>query len=229
MFSIFHHTCLCYNTPMANFKLKLLIYFATISASTLLISNLAAIKLWNFFGIAVDGGVVLFPITYIIGDLIVEFYGKKIAKNIILAGFLVNVIAIIVFYIVIKLPPYDGWDMQSAYESVLGFTPRIIMGSLIAYVFSNLFNNFIFTKLKNGKGVFAESFIARALGSSAFAHVIDSAIFETIAFLGVLPFQAFLAQASFAYVIGIGFEIVLSPIEAIIAKQLKGRLENERI
>ena len=72
---------------MSNFKLRLLIYFATISASTLLISNLAAVKLWNFFGIAVDGGVVVFPITYIIGDLIVEFYGKKIAKNIILAGF----------------------------------------------------------------------------------------------------------------------------------------------
>ena len=71
---------------MSNFKLRLLIYFATISASTLLISNLAAVKLWNFFGIAVDGGVVVFPITYIIGDLIVEFYGKKIAKNIILAG-----------------------------------------------------------------------------------------------------------------------------------------------
>ena len=64
---------------MSNFKLRLLIYFATISASTLLISNLAAVKLWNFFGIAVDGGVVVFPITYIIGDLIVEFYGKKIA------------------------------------------------------------------------------------------------------------------------------------------------------
>ena len=78
---------------MPNFKQKLLLYFATISVSTLLISNLAAIKLWNFFGIAVDGGVVVFPLTYIIGDLIVEFYGKKIAKNIIVAGFLINILA----------------------------------------------------------------------------------------------------------------------------------------
>ena len=93
---------------MPNFKQKLLLYFATISVSTLLISNLAAIKLWNFFGIAVDGGVVVFPLTYIIGDLIVEFYGKKIAKNIIVAGFLINILAIIVFYIVIALPAYDG-------------------------------------------------------------------------------------------------------------------------
>ena len=119
---------------MSNFKMKLLIYFAAISAGTLLISNLSAVKLWNLFGIAVDGGVVLFPITYIMGDLIVEFYGKKIAKSIIFAGFFVNILAILVFYIVIALPAYDGWNMQEAYASVLGFTPRIIIGSLIAYL-----------------------------------------------------------------------------------------------
>ena len=167
---------------MPNFKQKLLLYFATISVSTLLISNLAAIKLWNFFGIAVDGGVVVFPLTYIIGDLIVEFYGKKIAKNIIVAGFLINILAIIVFYIVIALPAYDGWNMQDAYASVFGFTPRIILGSLLAYVCSNLLNNVIFMKLKNHDGIFAKSFIARALGSSAFAHILDAFIFETIAF-----------------------------------------------
>lgn len=211
---------------MSNFKQRLLLYFAVISACTLLISNLAAVKLWDFFGIAVDGGIVLFPLTYIIGDLIVEFYGKKIAKNIIFAGFLMNIIAIIVFYIVIALPSYDGWNMQDAYASVLGFTPRIIIASLIAYVCSNLSNNYIFTKLKNGKGIFATSFIARALGSSTFAHMIDSAIFETIAFLGVLPFSAFLAQAGFAYILGIGLEIILSPIEALLAKKLKGKIKH---
>lgn len=220
---------LCYNNPMLNFKQKLLIYFTAISVGTLLISNLAAVKLWNFFGIAVDGGVVLFPLTYIIGDLMIEFYGKKIAKNVVLAGFLVNIIAIVVFYIVIALPPFDGWDMQSAYASVLGFAPRIIIGSLIAYVCSNLFNNFIFVKLKNSKGIFAKSFIARALGSSAFAHIIDSFIFETIAFIGVLPMPAFLTQAVFAYILGIGFELVLSPLEAVIARILRGKLQDENI
>lgn len=214
---------------MTNFKLKVLIYFTAISTCTLLISNIAAIKLWNFFGIAVDGGVVLFPLTYIIGDLIVEFYGKKIAKNIIFAGFLMNIIGVIVFHIAIQLPAYEGWNMQSAYASVLGFAPRIIMGSLIAYVFSNIFNNYIFTKWKNGKGLFASSFIARALGSSAFAHIIDVLIFETIAFLGVLPFDAFLAQAGFAYVLGVTLELLLSPIEVLIVNKLKGRMNYDNI
>lgn len=154
-----------------------------------------------------------------------EFYGKKIAKIVILAGFLVNIIAVIAFYIVIALPAYDGWELQEAYASVLGFTPRIIFGSLIAYVCSNLLNNMIFTKMKQGKGLFSKSFIARALGSSAFAHMIDSGIFETIAFLGVLPFYEFLAQASFAYVLGMGLELLLSPVEIGIAKQLRRKLD----
>ena len=89
---------------MSNFKQRTLIYFAAVSAGALLLSNLAAIKLWDLFGIAVDGGVVVFPLTYIIGDLIVEFYGRRIARNVILASFLVNVIAVAVFYIVSALP-----------------------------------------------------------------------------------------------------------------------------
>ena len=97
---------------MSNFKQRTLIYFAAVSAGALLLSNLAAIKLWDLFGIAVDGGVVVFPLTYIIGDLIVEFYGRRIARNVILASFLVNVIAVAVFYIVIALPVYPGWELQ---------------------------------------------------------------------------------------------------------------------
>lgn len=214
---------------MTYFKQKLLIYFAAISASSLLISNLSAVKLWNFFGIAVDGGIVVFPVLYILGDLIVEFYGQKTARSVVFAGFAVNILAVLVFYIVIQLPSYEGWEMQSAYASVLGFTPRIIIASLIAYVCSNLINSWIFTKMKLSQNIFASSFIARALGSSAFAHIIDSAIFETIAFIGILPFKEFLAQAIFAYFLGMGFEVILSPIEAMIAKKLKGRIENEKL
>ena len=206
---------------MSEKKNKLLIYFIAISAGALLISNLCAIKLWNLGGIAVDGGVVLFPVTYIIGDLIVELFGQKTARSIIYAGFLVNVIAVIVFYIVIAPPPYPGWEMQDAFASVLGFSPRIIAGSLCGYLGSNLLNTHLFTKMRNGNGVFARSFIARALGSSVFAHIIDSALFETIAFIGVLPFNEFVAQAVFAYVLGLILEVVLSPVEILIERKLR--------
>lgn len=205
----------------SNFKVKLLIYFSALSAGTLLLSNLAAIKLWDLAGIAVDGGLIIFPLTYIIGDLTVEFFGKKISKAIIFAGFLLNVIAVIVFYIVIGLPPFPGWGMQGSYASVLGFAPRIIAGSLTSYVCSNLFNNYVFVRMKESEGIFHRSFIARALGSSAFAHIIDSGIFETIAFFGVLPFHDFLNQAVFACILGFLLEILLSPIENGIEKSLR--------
>lgn len=207
-------------------KQNLLIFFTALSAGTLLISNLAAIKLWNLGGIAVDGGLVLFPLTYILGDLIVEFFGDQKAKLILWASFIVNLIAVVVFYAVIALPAYPGWEMQEAYASVLGFSPRIILGSLCGYLLSNLVNNALFIKMKQSDSLFGQSFIARALGSSVVAHLIDSATFETIAFLGVLPFSEFVLQAIFAYALGMVLEFILSPIEVWVEQRITNSLKS---
>ena len=196
-------------------KRNLLIYFTAISAGILLISNLAATKLWDLFGIPVDGGVISFPISYILGDIIIEFYGHKTAKHIILGSLLVNIIAALTFWIVIALPPFAGTEgMQESIANVLGF-----IGSLTAYLFSQFSNNYIFEKIKQKTG--QKLFIVRALTSSFVAHFFDTLVFETVAFLGVLAFSDFLNQAIFAYLIGIGIEIVLSPVEIVIVKQLR--------
>ena len=78
--------------------------------------------------------------------------------------------------------------------------------------------------MKNSDSAFSRSFIARALGSSALAHIVDSGVFETVAFLGVLPFREFLMQAVFAYILGMGLELLLSPLEAAIEKKLSRSL-----
>lgn len=135
-------------------QVKLLIIFTALSAGTLLISNLSAVKLWDLAGIAVDGGLILFPLSYILGDLIVEFYGKEISRTVILSGFAINLIAALVFWIVIALPPYDGWNLQEAYAAVLGYSPRIILGSLAGYLTSNLLNNHLFVRMKKSDTVF---------------------------------------------------------------------------
>ncbi|MDO4979179.1 MAG: queuosine precursor transporter [Candidatus Saccharibacteria bacterium] len=214
----------------SNKKLSLLIFLTSISAGLVLLSNIAAGKLWDFFGIAVDGGIICFPLTYILGDLIVEHFGEKTSKSIVYFSALFNILSIFVLWGVIALPAYPGWDAQDAFATTLGFTPRIIFGSLTSFILSNIANIFIFDKLKNysknhptknkkfGK-IFSKSYIARAIGSSVVAHLIDSLIFETIAFLGVLSFPEFLAQAAFAYVAGLAIEIALSPISSIISKQ----------
>lgn len=209
---------------MSERKIKLLIWFAVLSAGAILISNLSAIKLWNLAGIPVDGGLVLFPVTYILGDLTVELYGEKMSRSVIYAGFALNLIAVAVFYIVIALPPYPGWTMQSAYAMVLGFSPRIILGSLCGFLTSSLLNNFLFEKMRAGTTIFGRSFIARALGSSAFAHILDTIVFETIAFFGVLSFQEFISQAIFAYLLGMGLEVILSPVEIALERKLRKNL-----
>ena len=81
------------STQSVNVKQTTLIYLTAISAGILLISNLAATKLWNMFGIAVDGGILCFPISYILGDIIIEFYGKKVAKSVIFSSLLLNILA----------------------------------------------------------------------------------------------------------------------------------------
>lgn len=200
-------------------KLKVLTIFAAISASVLIISNIAAVKLWDFFGIPVDGGILIFPISYIVGDLVVELYGRKMANNIIYTSLGMNILAVLVFLLVGILPAYAGWNGQSSYEMILGFTPRIIAGSLAAYLISGLINNFVFEKIKKKFG--EKRIFVRFIGSSVVAKFFDSLIFETVAFLGVLSVPEFFAQAGFAYLASIILETLLAPISCAIAKRLK--------
>lgn len=183
---------------------------AMLSCSVLLVSNIVAVKLFNFYGVAVDGGIVLFPISYVIGDVAVELYGKKEARNIIVGSFLVNLVAVMVFLIVEKLPAYPNWHGQEAYEAILGFTPRLVAGSLLAYLMSSLLNNVIFVRIRQKTG--EQKLYVRALTSSVVARLVDSAIFETVAFLGVLSLSEFLRQAAFAYAAGMLLEVLLTPL-----------------
>jgi hypothetical protein len=212
--------------PTTSVKQTTLIYLTAISAGILLISNLAATKLWNMFGIAVDGGILCFPISYILGDVIIEFYGKKVAKSVIFSSILLNILAALVFWAVCALPPFAGTEeTHNSIVNVLGFAPRIILGSLTAYFFSQFSNNYIFDKIKQKTG--SKLFLVRALGSSFIAHLLDSLVFETVAFLGVLPFSDFLNQAILAYLLSLGFELVLSPLELLIVSKVRPILDKQ--
>lgn len=197
----------------------LFVYLSVLMAGILLIANLAATKLWDLFGIAVDGGLIVFPLSYVLGDVVVELYGAKRARNVIWAGLMLNILAVLVFVIVGRLPEYPGWGLQDSYEAILGFAPRIVAGSLLAFAASQLMNNLVFEKIKAKTG---EKWLpVRTIGSSLLAHAVDSGIFETVAFLGVLPFGEFLAQAGFAYAAALGLEIALTPVTVVVIKGLK--------
>lgn len=188
---------------------------ASISSAVLIISNLAAGKLWNLYGIAVDGGIIIFPLTYIIGDLIVALYGEKKANLVVFVSMcLGGLMALTMFVVTHFLPAFPGWEDQAAFEAVFGAVGRITIGSLVGYLLSNLLNNHVFVKLNGG-------FIGKALGSSAVSRLLDNLTFETIAFLGVLPFSEFLKQMAFAYLAGMALETILSPLSKLIYTILK--------
>ena len=196
-----------------------MLFLTALSASILVISNIVAVKLWDFCGIAVDGGIAIFPLSYIIGDVVMELYGKKIGDHVVFVGFLINILAVLVFLLVGALPEYPGWGGQESYNAILGFTPRIVIGSLAGYITSGLVNNFVFTKIKKRTG--EKYLFVRSLGSSLIARVFDILLFDTIAFLGVLSFSEFCSQVAFAYGAGIVLEILLTPLTYLVVKVLK--------
>ncbi|MBO7664360.1 queuosine precursor transporter [Candidatus Saccharibacteria bacterium] len=200
-------------------KIKIMLFLTALSASILVISNIVAVKLWDFCGIAVDGGIAIFPLSYIIGDVVMELYGKKIGDHVVFVGFLINILAVLVFLLVGALPEYPGWGGQESYNAILGFTPRIVIGSLAGYITSGLVNNFVFTKIKKRTG--EKYLFVRSLGSSLIARVFDILLFDTIAFLGVLSFSEFCSQVAFAYGAGIVLEILLTPLTYLVVKVLK--------
>lgn len=201
---------------------KLFVFLAVFSAGILLTSNLAATKIFDFFGIPVDGGIIVFPLSYIICDIIMELFGKKKADFVLYLGFSLSLFASIIFFIIDKLPVFPGYEGGEAFSMILGFVPRIVAGSLISYILSGLTNNYVFEAIR--KKTKEKQFLRRAIGSSVPARFVDSMIFETIAFLGVLPFHDFVMQAGFAFVFGLMIEMIMSPVMVKIVDRLKGEM-----
>jgi uncharacterized integral membrane protein (TIGR00697 family) len=180
--------------------------------TTLIVSNLASVKLFDFFGtgLSLDGGAIIFPVSYVLGDLIAELYGFRGARRIIYTAFLMNLVLVAALAIVQILPPAAHWGGQLAYETTIGFLPRIIAGSLVAFVTGQLLNAFVFVKIKaatHGKHLWM-----RSLGSSLVGDAIDTALFITIAFAGTIPLGDFTGLLILAYLTKLTGEVLLQPV-----------------
>lgn len=185
----------------------------------LLISNLAATKLITVGPLILDGGAILFPLTYILGDVLTEVYGYKYAKRAIWAGFAGLVIAVGTFTIVQHLPYPAVYTSQSAYESVLGFLPRIVLASLVAYTVGQFLNSFVLAKVKvKMKG---EKLWLRLIGSTFVAEFADTVIFCLIAFGGILSGADMFNYIVVGWLFKVGVEIVLLPVTYRVVAALK--------
>ena len=187
----------------------------------LLISNIGAVKLISFGPIITDGGVFLFPLVYIAGDVLSEVYGFKAARRAIVLGFGMSVLAALTFWLVQVSPPAADWGNQEAFEAVLGFVPRIVLASICGYLVGQLLNAWVLVKIKQRTG--EKSLWIRLIGSTAVGELADTAVFCTIAFFGILTGVDFLIYVVVGYLYKTLIEIVLLPVSYAVIRFVKRR------
>jgi queuosine precursor transporter len=204
-------------------------YFDLIMAlfvSVLIISNIASSKIVDVGPFTFDGGTLLFPISYIFGDILTEVYGYRRSRRVIWAGFGAAALMAGVLALVGALPPAEGWEHQDAYEAILGTTPRIVLGSLIAYFAGEFSNSYVLAKMKiwtQGRWLWT-----RTIGSTLVGEGVDTLLFVLIAFGGTLPWRLFWSILASNYVFKVGLEAAMTPITYRITNFLK-RSENEDV
>jgi hypothetical protein len=187
----------------------------------LIISNIIAGKLWAtpILNVTLTAGVFLFPVVYIIGDVIPEVYGIKAAKKVILLGFLTNVIAVGFFLLTIALPYPPYFTIQDSFKNVLGFTPRLLIASFVGYLAGTNVNAYVLIWIKK---LTKEKYLwIRTISSTIFGESVDSILFITIAFTGILPKQAMIpmiiAQAGFKIL----YEVLATPLTYAVVSWVK--------
>ena len=189
--------------------------------AVLLISNVASSKVLDLGPFTFDGGTILFPISYIFGDILTEVYGYKRSRRVIWTGFLAALLMSVVFMIVGKLPPAAGWENQEAYDKILGLTPRIVLASLIAYFSGEFSNAYTLAKMKiftKGKWLWS-----RTIGSTIIGEGVDTMLFVMIAFYGVFPGDLLLTILVSNYLFKVGFEALCTPLTYAVVRFLKSK------
>ncbi|MFI4984138.1 MAG: queuosine precursor transporter [Rickettsiales bacterium] len=188
-------------------------------ACFLIISNIAAVKIVEIAGFIFPAGLIFFPITFIFDDVITEVYGFKASRRIIWLAFLANSLVMISLYAVTQLPSSTYFADQSAFEAIFTVTPRILLASLVSYLVGEFANSYVLAKLKiatNGK-----LFGLRAIASTALGVGLDTILFCTIAFYGLMPSEVILSLISFQYFIKVSYEILVLPLTYKVVAYLK--------
>lgn len=197
-------------------------YYATVVAAfcaLLLISNVGAVKLIEIGRLVFDGGAILFPLTYITGDVLTEIYGFRRARRAIWTAMILQAIAAVTFWMVTQLPAAPGWDMQDAYASVVGFVPRIVLASLCAFLVGETLNSYVLVKIKARTK--ERHLWVRLIGSTVVGEFADTLVFCTIAFFGVITGAEFANYVITGYLYKTLLEVVLLPITYRVVAFLK--------
>lgn len=183
----------------------------------LIISNILAAKTFSVYDIILPCGVVIFPLVYIVGDVLTEIYGFTLAKRTIYLGFVINVIAVAAYQIAIMLPGTD-LTISNAFSIILGNTPRILIASFISYLIGSYVNAYFMKILKEK---YTDYLFARCSISTLFGEGLDAIIFITIAFAGQMPNEVLITMILCQGTFKILYEIIVYPITKCVINWMK--------
>ncbi|MGO4145951.1 queuosine precursor transporter [Paenarthrobacter sp. YAF11_1] len=197
-----------------------------IMAVVLILSNIGASKGVVLGPIITDGGFFLFPIAYILGDVMSEVYGFKVARKAIITSFALSVFASLCYWIIIVLPGFSdeyGTSKQAAIEGALGPVPQIVLASLLAFLAGQTINSWILVRMKARTG--EKSLWARLMGSSVVGELVDTLIFCSIAasVIGITDFGSFLNYALAGFVYKTAVEFLFVPVTVLVVGWIKKR------
>ncbi len=198
---------------------KYFIYIAIAFVVVLVLSNITAGKIAKFGPFFLSGATIVFPISFIFGDILTEVYGYKASRRIIWSGFASLVFMSLILWLVQLLPSAPFWQNQDAYETILGSVPKIVFASMTAYFLGEFSNSFVLSRMKvwmKGKHLWM-----RTIGSTIVGEGVDSIFFAMIAFYGTMPFSALITLILSIYIFKVLYEILATPFVYLIVNRLK--------
>lgn len=203
-------------------------YFLVIVAlyvTVLITANTVAIRVLDIGPFTADAGTLTFPIAYIVGDVLTEVYGYRIARRVIWLGFIANTFAVAIYQMAVRIPSVDEPAFQDAFTMVFNATPRILLASMAAYLVGSFVNAFVLARLKvmtEGRWLWM-----RTIGSTVLGEGLDTIVFVLIAFGGVFPGEVIWAMLYTNWTVKIGIEVLATPITYRVVDAFKKREKSD--
>jgi uncharacterized integral membrane protein (TIGR00697 family) len=200
----------------------LFVIVVAIFITCLITANIMSVKLIKVLGVVLPAGILgilIFPLSYIAGDVLTEVYGYSQARKVIWLGFSCNFIVVFVIWLGKIIPPAPFWEGQAAYESILGYAPRLLMASFLAYLVGEFFNAFIMAKMKiatKGRWLWT-----RTIASTLVGQGLDSLVFITLGFLGTIPAGALASAIIVQWLVKSSYEAAATPLTYKVVEFLK--------
>jgi uncharacterized integral membrane protein (TIGR00697 family) len=198
--------------------------FVTIAAlfvTCLLISNTIAAKLVMVLGVVVPVAVIVFPLSYIVGDVLTEVWGYAAARRVIWLGFACNALMVLALVIAGVIPPAPFWDGQGAWDRIFAPAPRILGASFVAYLAGEFANAFVLAKVKlatRGRWLWL-----RTISSTVVGQALDTGVFILVAFAGLVPAGVLVAMMAGQWLVKVAYEALATPLTYAVVGWLKSR------